>query len=148
MQVILLKDVPKVGKRGDICTVADGYGRNFLLARGFAEIASEGRRRSVEKENKEHEAQLKREKDAAQAQGERLMQKPLVMKANCGAQDKLFGSITGADVVAAIKEQLGETVDKKAVKLDEPIRKLGEFKLTVKLHPEVKVVLKLSVEKA
>ena len=147
MQVILLKDVPKVGKKGELCRVSDGYGRNCLLARGFAEIASEGRLRAMEKENAEHQAQLKREKEAAQAQAERLQAKALVMKANCGGQDKLFGSITAQDIVSAVSEQFGETIDKKAVKLDEPIRKLGSYVLSVKLHPEVKAKLKVQIDK-
>ncbi|MBQ7529220.1 50S ribosomal protein L9 [bacterium] len=147
MQVILLKDVPKVGKKGELCNVADGYGRNFLIARGFAVVASAGRLRAVEKENLEHAAQQKREKEAAQAQAVRLEAKPLVIKANSGAQDKLFGSITSADIALAVKEQFNEDVDKKNIKLDEPIRKLGEFKIVVKLHPQVKATLLVKVEK-
>ena len=103
--------------------------------------------RAMEKENAEHQAQLKREKEAAQAQAERLQAKALVMKANCGGQDKLFGSITAQDIVSAVSEQFGETIDKKAVKLDEPIRKLGSYVLSVKLHPEVKAKLKVQIDK-
>lgn len=148
MQVILLKDVAKVGKKGQICNVSDGYGRNFLIARGFAEVASEGRLRAVEKEKKEHEALLKREQEAAEAKCKILESRPLHLKVNAGAQDKLFGSITGIDIAAAIKEQFSEEVDKKNIKLDEPIRTLGEFNISVKLHSKVKAKIKLLVEKA
>ncbi|MGN0012341.1 MAG: 50S ribosomal protein L9 [Candidatus Bruticola sp.] len=148
MQVILLKDVPKVGKKGELHNVSDGYGRNFLVARGFAEVASEGRLRAAEKEKKDRQAQEKREQEAAQAQAERLQAKPLVIKANCGAQDKLFGSITAQDVAEAVAAQFNETIDKKSIKLDDPIRKLGEFTVAIKLHPKVKANLKIQVEKA
>ncbi|MGM9999647.1 MAG: 50S ribosomal protein L9 [Candidatus Bruticola sp.] len=148
MQVILLKDVPKVGKKGELHNVADGYGRNFLVARGFAEIASEGRLRAAEKEKKDHEAQAKREEEAAKAQAERLQSKPLVIKANCGSQDKLFGSITAQDIAEAVAVQFNETIDKKNIKLDDPIRKIGDSIVVIKLHSKVKANLKVTVEKA
>ncbi|MGM9992607.1 MAG: 50S ribosomal protein L9 [Candidatus Bruticola sp.] len=148
MQVILLKDVPKVGKKGELHNVADGYGRNFLVARGFAEIASEGRLRAAEKEKKDREAQAQREEEAAKAQAERLQSKPLVIKANCGAQDKLFGSITAQDIAEAVAAQFNENIDKKNIKLDEPIRKIGNSVVVIKLHSKVKANLKVTVEKA
>ena len=148
MQVILLKDVPKVGKKGDLCQVSDGYGRNFLIARGFAEIASEGRLRAVAKEQAEHQAQLQREKEAAQAQAQRLEAKPLVLAVKCGDQEKLFGSVTSQDLASALQSQFQETVDKKNIKLDEPIRKLGQYKVQVRLHPQVKATLNVQVERS
>lgn len=138
MKVILFKDIPKVGKKGEICDVSDGYGRNYILRQGFGEIASEGKMRAVSKEKAEREAQAERERLAAISLAEQLKSKPVVIKAKAGQGGRLFGSITSQDVVSALKEQFGADIDKRVVKIDPPIKSVGDSKAVIKLHSKVK----------
>lgn len=148
MKVILTKDVPKLGKKGELHEVSDGYGRNYLLARGLATIASEGKLRALDKEKSDVAARDARELQAARDLGESLKQAPLLVKASSGKSGKLFGSITSADLADALKAQHGLEVDKRTIKLDNPLKTLGEHRVTLKLHPKVKVDLTVRIEES
>lgn len=148
MKVILTKDVPKLGKKGELHEVSDGYGRNYLLARGLATIASEGKLKAIDKEKSDHAAREARELQAAKELGESLQKAPLRVKARSGEGGKLFGSITSSDVADTIKAQHGLEVDRRTIKLDNPLKTLGEHRVTLKLHPKVKVDLTVRIEES
>lgn len=145
MQVILLKDVPKVGKKGELCQVSDGYGRNFLIARGFAVTASEGRLKAIDREKAQRQASADREKAAAQELAAKLEEVPIVVKANSGEGGRLFGAITSSLIAESLKAQRGETIDKRVIKMDTPIKALGEHKVVLKIHPEVKATITVKI---
>ena len=148
MQLVLIKDVPKVGKKGDTVNVSDGYGRNFLLARGLAVSATGGRLRTIAKENADKEDVARRAKEAALELKAKLEAAPVTMKARFGEGGKIFGSITAQDIAAVVKEQLDAAVDKKIIKIEDPLKSVGTYKVTVKLHAEVKATLTVNLVSA
>lgn len=148
MKVILTKDVPKLGKKGELHEVSDGYGRNYLLARGLATIASDGKLRQIDKEKSDHAAREARELQAARELGDSLQKEPVRVKARSGEGGKLFGSITSPDVAEAIKAQHGIEIDRRTLKLDNPLKTLGEHRVSLKLHPKVKIELVVRIEES
>jgi large subunit ribosomal protein L9 len=148
MKLILTTEVDHLGTSGDIVEVKDGYGRNFLLPRGMAVVASRGAERQAE--------EIRRARDAKAVQGleharelktaiEGLGAVELSVKA-AGDSGKLFGSVTGADVVAAIKKAGGPNLDKRTVQLPKAhIKSVGTHPVTVRLHPEVNASVSVSV---
>ncbi len=148
MKLILTTEVDHLGTSGDIVEVKDGYGRNFLLPRGMAVVASRGAERQAE--------EIRRARDAKAVQGleharelktaiEGLGAVELSVKA-AGDSGKLFGSVTGADVVAAIKKAGGPNLDKRTVQLPKAhIKSVGTHPVTVRLHPDVDASVSLSV---
>jgi large subunit ribosomal protein L9 len=137
MDVILRQDVEKVGRAGDMVTVKDGFGRNFLLPRGLAYLATDGNKKRIDAERaqkgKKHAAEVAAHKDVAA----RLEAVSLTFTMKAGEGDKLFGSVTASDVAERLKAE-GFALDKKAVDLEEPLRALGVYKVPVRLHAEVK----------
>lgn len=148
MQLVLIKDVPKLGKKGETVNVSDGYGRNFLLARGLAVSATGGRLRTIAKENADKEDVARRAKEAAEELKSKLEAAPVTMKARFGEGGKIFGSVTAQDIAAVVKEQLNVTVDKKIIKIDEPLKTAGTYKVSVKLHTEVRATLVINLVSA
>ena len=148
MKVILLKDVAKVGKKGELHEVSDGFGRNYLLVRGLAEIASEGKLRALDKENANKAAAAERVRQAARDLGAKLTANPIVVTAKSGEGGKLFGSITSQTIADAVKAQVGIELDKRNIKIENPIKCLGDVKVTVKLHVDVKVQMIVSIKGA
>lgn len=136
MKVILKDDVKNVGNMGDIVKVADGYARNYLLPRGLAVEASTKNVKSVEHEKRIIQEKSKKIKNSAQDFSDRISKVTLVMKANAGEEGKLFGSVTTMDIAEALKNE-GFDIDKKKISLDEPIKRLGEHTVNVKIHPEI-----------
>jgi large subunit ribosomal protein L9 len=148
MKLILTAEVDHLGSSGDIVEVKDGYGRNFLLPRGLAVVASRGAERQAE--------EIRRARDAKAVQGlehanelktaiEGLGPVELAVKASADT-GKLFGSVTGADVVAAIKKAGGPNLDKRTIQLPKAhIKSAGSHRITVRLHPEVNAVVSLNV---
>ena len=136
MKVILKDDVKNVGNMGDIVKVADGYARNYLVPRGLAVEASTKNVKSVEHEKRIIQEKGKKIKISAQDFSDRLSKVTLVMKANAGEEGKLFGSVTTMDIAEALKNE-GFDIDKKKISLDEPIKRLGEHTVNVKIHPEI-----------
>jgi large subunit ribosomal protein L9 len=136
MKVILKDDVKNVGNMGDIVKVADGYARNYLVPRGLAVEASSKNVKSVEHEKRIIQEKGKKIKTSAQEFSDILSKVTLVMKANAGEEGKLFGSVTTMDIAEALKNE-GFDIDKKKISLDEPIKRLGEHTVSVKIHPEI-----------
>ncbi len=145
MKVIFLEDVPPVAKAGEIKEVADGYGRNFLIPKKLATIAKPPDVSMVE-------ARIKmRARSQAQAEGEsaevaeQLDGKEITLKARAGDKDRLYGSITSADIVAEIQNATGLVVDKRKIELDEPIHQLGSYEIAIRLVKDIVPHIKVSV---
>ncbi len=147
MKVILLQDVNKVGKKGDMVEASDAYARNVLIRKKLA-VEATGRTMNdlklkkandekVAEENLEHAKELK----------EKLDKSSVVVKAKTGEGDKLFGSISGKEIAEAAKEQLGIELDRRKIVVENPIRTIGTMSVIVKLHPQVKAELAVKVEK-
>ncbi len=148
MKVILVKDVPKLGKKGELHEVSDGYGRNYLLIRGLAIAATEGKIRALDKEQADRAAHTARELQQARELAERLQKAPIRVLARSGEGGRLFGSITSSDLADAIKAQHGLEVDRRTIKLDSPLKALGEHRVFLKIHPKVKAELVVRVEES
>ena len=146
MEVILREDVDKLGRRGEVVKVQEGYGRNFLLPRGLALIVNEANKAMIAKERKSHEARLAKEKAEFQAVADRINGIRFVAPRKVGENDILYGSVTSGDIADFLKGK-GVEIDKRKVQLEEPIKKLGEHEVRIKLHPEVVAVLRLLVSK-
>ena len=146
MEVILREDVDKLGRRGDVVKVAEGYGRNFLLPRGLAMAVSEANKAMIAKERKANDARLAKEKAEHEAVAQRIAGLRFVAPRKVGENDVLYGSVTSGDIGEFLKAK-GIDIDKRKVALDEPIKRLGEHEVKIKLHPEVVATLKLLVSK-
>lgn len=146
MEVILKEDVPKLGLAGDVVKVADGYGRNYLLARRLAIEATGANRAVIAQMKAGAERRAAREKGSAEALAKQLETLTLTFQRRSGEHDQLFGSVTSSDVAKAI-EGKGFTVDRRKVQLDEPLKHLGEFSISIRLHREVTAQVKVVVEK-
>jgi large subunit ribosomal protein L9 len=146
MRVILVEDVDRLGKKGAVLNVANGYGRNFLIPRKLAVPATEGNLKQVEMRKKKVQVQeAKEEKDAGQIKQElEKLSISILMKA--GEGDVLFGSVTSADI-ADVLEKNGYTIDKRRVELEEPIKRLGTYQVNVRLHKNVIASVKVEVER-
>jgi len=136
MRVILKQEVHNLGDAGDIVKVAPGYGRNFLMPRGLAIPASEGSVRELEHQKRVAEAIARKQLAAAKELGAKLEQAAITLRREAGDDDKLFGSVTNRDIVEALAAE-GITVDRRAVHLDENIRSIGLFNVSVRLHRQV-----------
>lgn len=137
MKIILADDVDKLGNKGDIVSVADGYARNFLVPRGLALPATKGNIRQAELMQK---ARAERERQAieqAAASVARLERSPVYISARAGEGGRLFGSVTNSDIARALQDQLEEDVDRHKIRLDEPIRQLGTHHIHVHIHGEI-----------
>ncbi|HEX5586128.1 MAG TPA: 50S ribosomal protein L9 [Acidimicrobiia bacterium] len=145
MKVVLREDVESLGNKGDLVDVADGYARNYLVPRGLALKATKGVVAQAEAMRRNREAREVRDRGAAQELAARLTSSPVQVKARAGDGGKLFGSITSADIVAAVQAATGVELDRRKVSLSEPIRELGDTEVPVKLHADVDVVLAVSV---
>ncbi len=145
MKVILKEDVKKIGKKGQLLEVADGYGRNFLIARGLAEEATAGKIRELAEKNKTAQVKDDRARAAAEEAKKKLGGKIVVLKAKAGEGGKLFGSITSGDIAEAVKAQYDIAVDKKDVKT-EAVKVLGDYKVKAKLYNGVEAEFTLRVE--
>lgn len=146
MEIILLKDIEKVGKRGEVVSVKDGFGRNFLLPRGLALPATRENQTLIEREKKRVEARASRKKSEAEQLARQLASLRLRIEAAVGEKDKMFGSVTPQDLKEAVAKQ-GISLDKKQFRLSEPIRSLGIHPVTVELDSEVKATLQVEVTK-
>jgi len=144
MEVILREEIEKLGIRGDVVKVANGYARNFLLPQRKAVLATDSNRKIVEQERQAHlrkEAKLASE---AQSLGQLLTALSINVARKAGENDHLFGSVTAADLADLLAAQ-GYTLDRRKIHLDEPIRTLGEHKVSVRLHREVTVEITVHV---
>ncbi len=146
MELILRDDVDKVGRRGDIVKVKDGYARNFLLPRGLGMPVTPANKAMIEKEKKAHEARLAKEKVEFESLAARIGGLRFVAPRKVGENEVLYGSVTGGDIADFLKAK-GIEIDKRKVLLDEAIKHLGEHEVKIKLHPEVQASLRLLVTK-
>jgi large subunit ribosomal protein L9 len=146
MEVILREEIEKLGNVGSIVKVADGYARNFLLPHGKAVVATESNKKIVEQQRQAH---LRREAKVvgdAQELAKLMAAVTVTIHQRSGDEDTLFGSVTAQDIATALEKQ-GYHIDRKKVHLDEPIKKLGEYKVAVRLHREVSIDIPVHVLK-
>jgi large subunit ribosomal protein L9 len=146
MQIILQEDVDKLGVRGDVVTVAEGYARNFLLPKNLALPASAGNLKRLEKIRATLAKKTATERDAAQKQADALNAATVTLTRKSGENDQLFGSVTSADIADNLAKQ-GFEIDKRRIQLAEPIKAIGEYQVPVKLHREVSAEVKVIVKK-
>lgn len=148
MKVVLKADIKGTGKKGDIVNVADGYGRNYLLARGLAVEANAKALNDIKNVRLAQEHHAQEQLDAAKAAAAKMDGKTIRLTARAGQGGKLFGSVTSKEVAAEIESKFGETVDKKKIVLESEIKSFGTFTAEIKLHPGVtaKVYVAVSEE--
>ncbi|MGI9079697.1 MAG: 50S ribosomal protein L9 [Acidimicrobiales bacterium] len=144
MKVILRSDVSNVGNKGDVLDVADGYARNFLVPRGLAFKAAPGAIAQAADMRRARDLRHARDRASAEEVATRLAPKVITIPAKAGAEGRLFGSVTAAEVVTAVETQAGVTLDRRRLHLDEPIKTVGVHEVAVRLHPDVE--LRLNVE--
>ena len=146
MRIVLRETVEKLGRRGEVLKVADGFARNYLLPKKLAFEATEANLKRIEQERKVREVQETRDRQEAQSLSERISQLSLTAVRKVGENEALYGSVTNADV-AEMLEKEGFSVDKRKILLDEPIKALGIYDVTVKLHHDVSASVKVWVVK-
>jgi len=147
MQVILLENIDRVGKKGAIINVSDGYARNFLLPKKKAVEATPVNKKRLEEELKHAEKRLEKEKEVLQALAGKINSASVTIAQKVGDGDRLFGSVTAMDIVDALAKE-GVHIDKKKIHIENPIKELGAFTVPIKLHPEITAELKVNVVKA
>ena len=146
MEIILRADVQHLGKIGEVVKVKDGYARNYLLPKGLAYVATEANKKRIAYEGERLAKQHAAEKTAAEGEAARLAEVQLSFSVKVGEEEKLYGSITASDIQRKL-EELGIRVDKRKIDLAEPIRELGEFKVGIKIHPDVRPEVRVTVVK-
>ena len=148
MKVILRSDVDRLGKKGDILDVADGYARNFLIPNGLALRSSKGAEVQASAMRRSRDVRDAADREAAEAVATKLVPQTIAISARAGAEGKLFGSVTAPEIVEAVKAQTGLELDRRKLHLDEPIREVGTHRVTVKLHADVEFPVTVEVSKA
>jgi large subunit ribosomal protein L9 len=146
MQIILQEDVEKLGHRGQIVEVAEGYARNYLLPRKLALPVSQGNLKQLEQIKKSLAKREATEREGAAKQAELLAAVTLEFARKAGESDQMFGSVTAADISDALSVK-GFSVDKRKLQLDQPIKTLGEYQVPAKLHREVTAAIKVIVRR-
>jgi large subunit ribosomal protein L9 len=144
MEVILREHVDNLGRRGELVKVADGYARNFLLPRKLALLPTEGNRKQIERERAKFDAKEAEEKKVAEAMSARLTDAEVSIARKVGETEALYGSVTTTDIAAAMAAK-GLEIDRRKLQLAEPIKKIGEYQIPVKLHREVIAHIKVNV---
>ena len=144
MKVILTKDMDNLGKAGSLVEVKPGYGRNYLLPRNMAVLATDKNVRRLEHEKSGILARAAKHKTNMDAMAKKLNAVELKFSRKVGAENKLFGSVTSKDVYEALAQQ-GYELDRKQVHLAEPLKELGSHEVAVKLHPDVTAKVKVTV---
>ena len=144
MEVILRDDLPKLGRRGEVVTVKDGYARNFLFPRKLALPATPGNRKQIEQEKAAHARREAKEVSDADALAGMLADVTLTISAKAGESDQLFGSVTAMDIAEALAVK-GYNIDKRKVELEEPIKTIGEYQVPLRLHRDVTATVKVNV---
>lgn len=145
MKIILRQDVPKLGDKGTVQTVADGYARNYLIPQGLAVVATAGELKTLAENQKVADRKIARQEAELQSLADRIAGKTLTFEARSGEGGRLYGSITNADIAEKLGEIVGAEIDRRKIVLDESIRTTGEHTVTVhlvgKLRPEITVVV-------
>jgi large subunit ribosomal protein L9 len=144
MKVILRSDVDKLGRKGDVVTVADGFARNYLVPRGLAMKAGRGEVAQAAVMRRSREQRESRDRESAEELSAQLVAATVSIPAKAGAEGRLFGSVTSADIAAAVEAATGIELDRRKVNLEEPIKTLGVHDVHVRLHADVDT--RISVE--
>ena len=144
MEVILKEDVNKLGNRGDVVKVADGYGRNYLLPGKLAIEANANNKAVIEQMKGSSIRKLAKEKIESEELSKKLEAVELVFERKVGENDHLFGSVTSGDIAHQLEEK-GYIIDRRKISLEEPLKTLGEFHVPIKLHREVTTHLKVTI---
>jgi large subunit ribosomal protein L9 len=148
MKLILTQDVTNLGAPGDVVEVKDGYGRNYLVPRGFAQLWTKGADKQIATIRRAREVREVRDTAHATEIKTQLAALTVKLPARSGEGGRLFGSITSADVVSAVEAAGGPKLDRRLIALTNPIKSLGQHKVTVKVHAEVEATLTVEVVKA
>jgi large subunit ribosomal protein L9 len=146
-KVILRADLAGIGKRGDICEVADGHARNYLLPKGLAIPASDGAVAQAKAMRRARDLKDAKDRAAAEEIARSLVAKTFSIKVRAGAEGRLFGSVTAADVVDAVIATAGVSLERRQIVLGDPIRSLGTHSVNVKLHADVQFPISLEIVK-
>jgi large subunit ribosomal protein L9 len=144
MQIILREHVESLGRRGEIIEVANGYARNYLIPQKLALLVTDNNRQQIEREREAAETRDAEERQVAEALAQQISLVDCVVSRKVGEQDVLYGSVTTADVAECLKEF---NIEKRKIQLSEPIKKLGEFTVSVKINRDVTAEVKLKVVK-
>lgn len=144
MKVLLLADVRGTGKKGEIKEVADGFGQNFLIKTGKAKKADNSALSENQSKKSANDFHKEMQKQDAQALGKKIAGTTITVKIKCGENGKTFGSVTTKEIADALKEK-GFDIDKRKIELKEPLKIIGDYEITAKLHPVVSVKFKLSI---
>jgi large subunit ribosomal protein L9 len=146
MEIILREDVQHVGKAGEVVKVKDGYARNFLLPKGLAYPATEANKKRITYEAQRLARQRETERAAAETEAARLAGVELTFTVKVGEEDRLYGSVTASDIQRRLEEQ-GIHVDKRKIDLPEPLRSLGDFRVGVRVHADVRPEIAIHIVK-
>lgn len=146
MQIVLKEDIDKLGRRGEVVKVADGYARNYLLPLGKALAATPGNLKVIEREKRRYVVRLTKEKEEYEALSRRIQTLSLTLVRKVGENDVLYGSVTSGDVAEALAKE-AIVVDKRRIQLAEPIKSLGIYTIPIRLHPEVTAEVRVWVVK-
>ena len=144
MKVILIEEIPSLGGLGSVVEVASGYGRNYLIPQGKALEATKGNLAQFEQQRSRLLQQYAKEKDAAQALADRLGEITVTISQRVGESDRLYGSVTNVHIAEALAKQ-GFDIDRKKIDMPEPIKTVGAHEAEIKLHTDVKAVIKIKV---
>lgn len=145
MRVVLREDVEKLGTKGDLVDVADGYGRNFLLPRGLAIVANKGVVKQAEGMRRTRAIKEQRDREGAQVLAAKLVATRIEVTARAGDGGRLFGSVTTSDIAAAIEAQMGVPVDRRKLTLADAVKELGPVEVQAKLHRDVEITVNVDV---
>ncbi len=145
MKLILTQEVSGLGAPGDVVEVAGGYGRNYLVPRGLAMRWTRGGEKQIELIRRARSARDIRNLDDAQAVAEQLQKLPVRLQVRAGSSGRLFGSVTPADIAAAVQAAGGPELDKRRIEVGNPIKTVGSHKVAVRLHPEVSATVTIDV---
>lgn len=148
MQVLLIKDIKRLGKAGEVRKVADGYARNYLIPRGLAVLATPGAVRRTEVQKAIEAQQDERIRTDSEALAERLAETVLTFKLRASEKGRLYGSVTAADIAEAVERETGQAVDKRKVELEEPVHLLGTHKVPIRLGSAIVAEVTVVVEPA
>lgn len=146
MEIILLQDVKALGKKGEVVKVSDGYARNFILPKKLGLEANAKNMNDLKLQKAAEEKRQQEILEQAKALAKELEAKSIVLKIKAGEGGRTFGSISTKEIAVALKEQLGQEIDKKKLQLTDPIKNMGTYTVPVKLHPKVTAELKVKVD--
>ena len=145
MKVLLVRDVEKLGRAGEIKDVTGGFGRNYLIPQGFAVLATAGQIKQAEERLRAERKRVDAARRDAAALAAKIEGVTLTFTAKVGEQDRLYGSVTSADIATKLAEKIGAEVDRRKIELDEPIKRTGTYSVTVRLladlTPAVNVIV-------